>query len=166
MHITPRVSIQIFGWFNQPHTVLMWADVMALNLTWRKLRDEHEFTPQQLHTLQTDKQQWIHRGGLRLADLPEMLMFPVNPLTDMLADIGELCTMQWDQETLAAMGVSYEQMERLGMTPKIMGFFRFPLSGWVALSLRSEHVRDWSEQDAIATFGLGVPELTRIIDGN
>ena len=145
--------------------MLTWPDVKTLNLTWRRLREEFEFSPQQLHALQGDKQEWIHRGGLRLADLPEMTMFPVNPLTDMLADIGELCTMKWDHETLVSMGVSYEQMTRYGMTPQIMAFFRFPLSGWVALSLGSEHISGWSERDAVATFGLGVSELTRIIDG-
>ena len=165
MHITPRASIMIFGWWDQPHSVLTWNDVKALNLTWRKLREDFDFTPTQLSTLQTDKQEWIHRGGLRLSDLPEMSMFPVNPLSDMRVDIGELCTQQWDHETLASMGVCYEQMQTYGMTPAIMCFFRFPHSGWVALHLKSSHVHAWSDKEATATFGICVPELKRIIDG-
>jgi len=165
MHITPRASIQIFGWFDQPHTVLMWSDVKTLNLTWRMLREEFEFTPQQLFSLQADKQEWIHRGGLRLSDLPEMSMFPINPLRDMRVDIGELCTTQWDHETLSSMGVSYQQMQEFGITPSIMQFYRFSLSSWVSLGLQSTHVKTWTDKDAIATFGLGVPEICRIIDG-
>lgn len=165
MHITPRASIQIFGWWDQPHSVLMWSDVKNLNLTWRRLREEFEFTPNQLFSLQPDKQEWILRGSLRWSDLPEMSMFPVNPLSDMRVDIGELCTQQWTNETLSSMGVSYKQMTEFGMTPAIMAFYRFPLSGWVSLGLQAEHTRTWSDREAIATFGLGVPELCRIIDG-
>lgn len=166
MHITPRASIQIFGWFDQPHSVLMWSDVKVLNLTWRRLREEFEFTPQQLYSLQADKQEWILRGSLRTSDLPEMSIFPINPLSDLRVDIGELCVQQWDHETLTSMGVTYEQMKEYGMTPAIMSFYRFPLSGWVALGLKAAHVRDWSDRESIDTFGFGVPELCRIVDGN
>ena len=168
MHITPRASIQIFGWFDQPHSVLMWSDVVGrkdLNLTWHKLRQEFDFTPQQLYSLQADKQQWISRGNLRTSDLPEMSIFPINPLSDLRVDIGELCVQQWDHEILSSMGVTYAQMKEYGMTPAIMSFYRFPLSGWVALGLQAEHVSAWTDREAIDTFGLGIPELCRIVDG-
>lgn len=165
MHISPRISIAIFGWWDQPHSVLTWADVKTRNLTWRQLRDDYECSPQSLHMLQHDKAEWIHRGGLRLPDLPEMTMFPVNPLTDMLADIGELHSMQWDHDTLYKMGVTYEQMEKCGMSPKIMSFFRFPLSAWAALGLRSPHMSSWQDAESRATFGMSLPELRAILDG-
>ena len=167
MHITPCASIQIFGWFDQPHSVLMWSDVVGrkdLNLTWHKLRQEFDFTPQQLYSLQADKQQWISRGNLRTSDLPEMSIFPINPLSDLRVDISELCVQQWDHEILSSMGVTYAQMKEYGMTLAIMSFYRFPLSGWVALGLQAKHVSAWTDREAIDTFWLGIPELCRIVD--
>jgi len=163
MQVSARDSIRIFGWWDQPRNVLMWSDCKELGYTWGSLREELQFTPTQLYALQGDKFEWVRRGGLRLLDLPEMSMFPVNPLSDMRADIGELCVMQWRQETLHAMGVTYKQMAVAGMSPRIMSFFRFPLSDWVALGIRSEDVSHWTDQEAYATFGVGLDELQLIL---
>ena len=166
MYITPRISIQIYGWFDQPQSVLIWSDVKRLQLTWRQLRDNYECTAQQLQLLQPDKLMWINRAGLKLLDLPDMTMFPVNPLTDMRADIGELLHTQWDHETLLAMGVTYEQMVKFGMTPRIMAFFRFSLSAWVALSLEARHTVTWTDADTMPIFGLGHLEIQKILSGD
>lgn len=163
MEISSSESIRIFGWWDQPRSVLTWSDIKDKNYSWRFLRDDMRFSAQQLYTLQGDKFEWIHRGGLRLGDLHETTMFPINPLVDMRADIGELCSAQWRVETLADMGVTYKQMVKFGITPRIMTFFRFPLSGWVSLSLGSEDVSHWSDQDATETFGIGVFELKDIL---
>jgi len=162
MQLSAAESIRIFGWWDQPRRVLAWSDVKEKGYTWRDLR-ALRFSVGQLHRLQEDKREWIHRGGLRLADLPELTMFLVNPLLDMRADIGELCSMQWRHETLLSMGVSYQQMVKFGMTPRIMTFFRFPLSGWVALALGPSDVALWTEADAVSTFGVGVLELRDIL---
>jgi hypothetical protein len=164
MQISSAESIRIFGWWDQPHRVLAWSDIKEKAYTWRVLRDDLHFSAQQLHRLQGDKREWIHRGGLRLSDLPELTMFPVNPLVDMRADIGELCSMQWRHETLLAMGVTYQQMVHFGMTPRIMTFFRFPLSGWAGLSLGPDDVAHWSNKDASETFGIEVEELHSILN--
>jgi len=77
----------------------------------------------------------------------------VNPLSDMRADIGELCVMQWRAGTLGSMGVTYAQMANAGMTPRIMTFFRFPLSDWVVLGLAPAHIEHWTEPEALGAFG-------------
>jgi hypothetical protein len=92
-----------------------------------------------------------------------MTMFPVNPLSDMRADIGELCVMQWRAGTLGAMGVTYAQMANAGMTPRIMTFFRFPLSDWVVLGLGPAHIEHWTEPEALGAFGVGLDELRAIL---
>jgi len=163
MQVSARDSIRIFGWWDQPRNVLTWSDCKEHGYTWGILRDELQFSPQQLHALQKDKVEWVHRGCLRLCALPEMTMFPVNPLSDMRADIGELCVMQWRAATLASMGVTYAQMAKAGMTPRIMTFFRFPLSDWVVLSLAPTHLELWTDADTLGTFGVALAELTCIL---
>jgi len=101
--------------------------------------------------------------GLRLLNLPKMSMFLVNPLSDMRANISELCVMQWRHETLGVMSVTYSQMAVAGMTPRIMSFFRFPLSDWVALGLRAKHTEHWTEGEATGTFSMGLAELRLIL---
>ena len=163
MQVSARDSIRIFGWWDQPRNVLTWSDCKEHGYTWGILRDDLGFAPQQLHVLQKDKVEWVHRGGLRLCDLPEMTMFLVNPLSDMRADIGELCVMQWRVATLASMGVTYAQMVNAGMTPRIMTFFRFPLSDWVLLGLKQTHIEHWTEAEALGAFGVGLGELWAIL---
>lgn len=165
MYLTASKSIAIFGWWDQPRTVLVWDDIKTHSLTWRQLRTDFGFHARQLKAMQPDKTRWICQGGLRLEDLPDATVFPVNPVTDMLTDIGELIRMQWRHDTIAAMGVTYAQLQLCGVTPRIMRCFRYPLTAWLILGLDSSHVNTWNNDDCVNTFGVAQLELLSIIDG-
>jgi hypothetical protein len=115
-----------------------------------------------LKTIQPDKSEWILRGQLTLHDLPDMLVFPVNPYTDMCADIGEVWSMGWPVELQIMMGVTYSQMHTRGLTPQIMSYFNFPLSQWQALQFTQRDAENITEHDVHQIFSITKKELLTI----
>jgi hypothetical protein len=163
MQVTPAQSVKIFGWWNQPRRMASWENLKALNMSWRRLRCELGFTPQQLHTMQPDKREWIARGALTLHDLPEMLLFPINPFIDLNADLAEVWSMQWPADVLADMGVTYEQMLRRGLNPQFMQHLNFSVGAWHLLKIGSRHIDEtWTEHQCNRVFQVGKDELKLI----
>ena len=155
-------SVRLFGLWDQPRTVVMWDDLKVLRHSWRTLRTQFEFSAADLKNIQPDKSEWILRGQLTLHDLPDMLVFPINPYTDMGADIGEVWSMGWPVELQVMMGVTYEQMQNRGLTPQIMSYFNFPLSQWQALQFSQKDAAKLSENTVQEIFGVSKQELMTI----
>ena len=78
VRVTSLQSVRLFGIFRQPIMVLSWHDVKQHNFTWRNLR-ALGLEAQELKQLQPDKNEWLQRGGIQVADLIDMIVFPVNP---------------------------------------------------------------------------------------
>lgn len=160
IQIESKQSIKIFGWWDQPRLILTWDDIKCKNLTWAQLR-KMNFTVDQLKRIQGDKTQWIQRGGLKLSDLLDTTVFPINPISDMQADIGEVWSMKWTSDQMKSMGITYEDFLRKGMTPEIMAHFNLSLSQWVSLGFQSKHIVYGLMSKRV--FGIEEEELRRII---
>lgn len=163
LEVNARQSIAIFGWFDQPRNIVCWEDLTKQNWSWRRLRQELDLTPQQLMKIQRDKRAWITRGSLTLHDLPDMTIFPVNPFTDLQADLGEVWSMKWSPNTLCEMGVTYEQLKLRGLSAQIMDHFNFSLSSWYALGFRLQHAESMSNQETQCVFGMEKGELEKVL---
>jgi hypothetical protein len=137
-----------------------WDDVKTTELTWSQLR-KLSFSPAALHTLQPDKHEWINRSLLTLQDMRDTTVFPINPIVDMRADIGELWSMQCTAQELCNMGVSYDDLVAKGLTIQIMAYFNYALSMWMQLGFRDEHIK--SEEMCMHVFGVEETELRRIM---
>ncbi len=163
LEVNAKQSIAIFGWIDQPRKIVAWDDLIKNNWSWRRLRNELGFTARELYRIQTDKQAWLTRGQLTLHDLPEMTIFPINPFTDMKADIGEVWSMQWTANQLADMTVKYEEMRVRGLSPQIMHHFNFSLSSWFAMGFRRDDAESFSDDECILVFGVDKTELKKIL---
>ena len=159
--MSPLQSVKIFGFWDQPRRIVMWDDFKTLNLTWHTLRTEYGFTTQQLHTIQSDKREWIIRGGITLHDLEEMSIFPINPFSDLNADLAEVWSMQWSVHELAAMNVTFDQFVDRGITADIVRCFNFPLSAWCELGLKPGHIHN---ETMARAFGLPYADLVKILE--
>jgi hypothetical protein len=137
-----------------------WDDVKATELTWAQLR-KLNFSAAALHKLQPDKHEWISRSLLTLNDMRDTTIFPINPIVDMRADIGELWSMRCTAQDLHAMGVSYDDLVAKGLTIQIMAHFNYALSMWMQLGFREEHIK--SEEMCMHVFGVEETELRRIM---
>lgn len=163
MQINPVQSIKIFGLWDQPRTMVCWENLKALNVSWRRLRTEFNFSPEQLQKIQPDKREWVQRGALTLHDLPEMIIFPVNPFVDLNADLGEVWSMRWPADLLADMGVVYPQMQRRGLNPKFMEHLNYSVGGWHLLKFKSEHLNEeWTDQQCLRVFNTRRDEMKLI----
>lgn len=163
MRVTAQQSVQIFGWWDQPRHVVVWDDLKKLAKSWRQLRNDLKFTADQLHKIQPDKKEWILRGALTLHDLPEMTLFPINPFTDLGADIAEVWSMHWSVDLLACMGVSLLNMRQRGLSAQLMQHFQIPLSGWLKLRLNEKDIQNMSDDEIDFVFQIDRHEILDII---
>ena len=171
--LTATQSCSLYGLFQQPRSTLAWEDILKTTetgrpMTWKLLRSTGiELTPTQLHDIQPDKTQWLQRGLVSSNDIPDMLVFPVNPLTDFKADMAELWRMMnntnCSADNLVEMGVTFDQLLKRGMTPEIMFHFKLSLCEWQALGLRRAHVEDMQELDCQKVFQLDKSEIMHIL---
>ena len=164
MEISPLQSIRFYGLWDQPRRVLVWEDITAKCYSWRRLRQEIGLTPKELMTIQPSPQEWVNRGALQLADLPDMVCFPVNPFTNLHADLAEVWGMRWSAELLSQMKVTYEQLRAKGMNAHVMTHFDFTLSQWINLALQTHHVDLMTDEQVTHLFQMPKHEIVGIIE--
>ena len=121
-------------------------------------------SPEHLRDVQSDKDEWVARGGLSLKDTKDMMILKINPFLDMKADFAEVWAMGWSPEDLVSMGVNIDQMISRGMTNKVMPVMKFSLNGWLDLGFTSKHLENMSEVEAYNTFGMSFGELRRFLN--
>ena len=124
--LTPAQSVSLFGWFRQPILTLSWDDVKHEGFTWRQMRNLG-LSAEQLRAVQPDKQEWIQRGGLQPHDIPDMTIFPVNPLSDYGMDLAELWDLKLSPQKMQEMDISFDHLLKKGMNALLMHAFAFPL---------------------------------------
>ena len=162
VEITPWQSVRLFGWFNQPTMTLCWKDVKQHSFTWRQMRTL-DIQPEQLKIIQPSVAEWIQRGGIMLTDIPDMTVFPVNPLTDFGVDLSELWSLKCDCATMRRMGITYDHLVEKGITPQIMKAFNITLSSWVDLGFSNQHAAYFSDSESMHVFALPRTELLNIV---
>jgi hypothetical protein len=122
--------------------MLSWDDIKERNLSWKYLRSTLEFTPEELQRVQPDKLEWICSQRITIADCKDAMILKINPLTDMLCDLGEMWKLMSRDgvsvEDLSNMGVNFTQMKHRGLTPEIMFYFDLPITDWMILGMQVE----------------------------
>ena len=164
MQISPLQSIRFYGLWDQPRRVLVWEDITAKCYSWRRLRDEIGLSPKELMTIQPSPQEWVNRGALQLADLPDMVCFPVNPFTHLHADLAEVWGRRWPAELLSQMKVTYEQLRAKGINVTVMAHFDFTLSQWINLAFHTHHVEAMTVEQVEHLFQMPKHEIVGIIE--
>jgi hypothetical protein len=152
--LTPGQTVNIHGWLT-PKTTLEWQDVVSRpDLTFESLK-KRNLTLRQLHTLQSNVEEWVRHGEVTLAHAPEMAeLWVVHPVRDMRADLGDLIAIRWSAATLRKMGVTWADIRQLGAGPAMMPMFGFTLLGWQGLGFCRDDLSDMSDAEIAVTFGL------------
>lgn len=160
MQVSARQSIQIFGLWDQPRSIVLWEDLKERELSWYDLRNKFGFHAEQLKRIQPRKEEWVMRGQLKLFDVLDMRCFPVNPFLDLGADLAEVLSMKWTAREMCEMEMTYEQMLQRGLTASVMTHFHFPLSGWIEIGLCERHV---TTQEMADVFGMDLVECRSVL---
>jgi hypothetical protein len=155
-------SVSLFGWWRQPILVLAWQDVKQHHFTWRQLR-ALGLDAETLRRLQPDKHEWLQRGGIQVADLLDMTVFPVNPLTDFGVDLAELWQLRCGTATMVSMGITFDHLIAKGITPQVMAAFALPLSDWIELGFGLRHAEPMRPEDTTLVFGIEKADFLRIL---
>lgn len=151
--ISPGQAVTIHGWL-RARQALTWGDVLFVKtLTYQTLLS-YNVPEQDLYILQPDLQAWIRAGRATLADCPRMRAWDAHPIRDFKADLADLVSMHWPHDTLTRMGVDYEELLGLGLTPETMNLFGFTLMMWSALGFRRAHAETMPANTLLRMFGM------------
>lgn len=163
IRVSPYQSVRLFGWLDQPRDIVTWEDIAFRSISWSCLRKEYGFSASDLHKLQPDKGVWIQRGGISLDDAADMTLWPVNPISDLGMDLGELWRKKWPVDTLLKMCITYEQLVDCGLTFNIMPFFDLSLASWCKLGFAHRHALDMNPGASFKLFGMPHKELLAVL---
>ena len=156
--LTPGQAVTIHGWLRARET-LTWGDVLNKEgLTFSRLL-AYNLKEQDLFVLQPDLQAWIRSSKAALADCPRMKAWDAHPIRDFKADLADIVGMHWPQEALARMGVDYEELLGLGLTPETMNLFGYTLMMWASVGLRRAHAEAIPANTLFRLFGMAKQDV-------
>ena len=156
--LTPGQAVSIHGWMRARQT-LTWPDVLSLkDLTFQTLLS-YNLQEQDLYVLQPDLQAWVRAGRATLADCPKMRPWDAHPIRDFKADLADIVGMHWPQEALARMGVDYEELLGLGLTPETMNLFGYTLMMWASVGFRRAHAEAIPANTLFRLFGMSKQDV-------
>jgi hypothetical protein len=154
IRLTPGQSVYLHGWWS-PLETLSWNDVVAKEaLTFDRCRAAR-IPLKQLHALQPEAAEWVRHGGATLAHAEDMAeLWRVHPLRDLRADLADVLAMRFPSATLRRMGVCYDDLVGVGMSPDTMVLFGYTVLGWAGLGLRQHHLAHFSDAQIHYVFAL------------
>ncbi len=139
--LTPGQAVCLHGWWHARPS-LTWPDVLANDaLTFARLASVN-LREQDLYLLQPDLQAWIKLSRVTLADCPRMRAWDAHPIRDFKADLADLISMRWPADSLVRMGVTYAELQSLGVTAETMALFNYTLMMWASLGFQRAHAVD------------------------
>jgi hypothetical protein len=154
VRLTPGQSVYLHGWWT-PLETLSWGDVVAKEaITFDRCRAAN-LSLAQLHALQPDGAEWVRHGGVGLRHAEDMAaLWRLHPLADLRADLADLLALRPASAALRKMGVSYDDLVGVGMTPETMVLFGYTALGWASLGFRRSHLALFTDAQIHYVFGL------------
>ena len=151
--LTPGQAVSIHGWWHA-RDGLTWGDVLLdAKLNYVSLL-AFNIPEQDLYVLQPDLQAWVRAGKASLKDCPRMRAWDAHPRRDFKADLSDIIRTEWSAETMARVGITYDELLALGITPEAMPLFRFTLMMWTTIGFRREHAEKIPANQLCTLFGL------------
>jgi hypothetical protein len=156
--LTPGQAVTIHGWLRARQT-LTWTDVLTIKDLHFHTLLSYNVSEQDLYILQPDLQAWVRAGRATLSDCPKMRPWDAHPIRDFKADLADVVSMHWPQDLLARMGVDYDELLTLGLTPETMNLFGFTLMMWSSLGFRRAHAEDIPANTLSRMFGMAKQDI-------
>lgn len=124
-------SCTVHGWLN-PKRTLHWDDLVRLpSATLQRCMGVAGLSASDLKLLQPDVRMWVRHKGVGLGDVPAMLEWPLHPIYDLGANIGDLATMHYSPEVMLRLGITYPFLrDCMHMDDDWMRVLRYSPSEW------------------------------------
>jgi len=156
--LTPGQAVTVHGWWRARQS-LCWSDVLSNPaLTFDALLS-YNITEQDLYVLQPDLRAWIQTGRAYLQDCPRMRMWDAHPIKDFKADLADIVAAHWPVDVLSRMGVTYQDLVELGLTPETMNLFNFTLMMWSTLGFRRQHAEAIAPSTLFRLFSMSKQDI-------
>jgi hypothetical protein len=137
--LTAGQAVTVYSWI-RPKETLTWLDILANEkLTFSFLNKNANISRELLHRLQPDIAAWVSARRVCMADAPQLATWEAHPIRDLKADLGDIIDLHWPAEKMAKMGVNYQDLLEIGMTPETMGLFQYTLFDWSTLGFDKTH---------------------------
>ena len=137
--LSPGQAVLAHGWV-RAREYLTWGDVLNNDkLTFAFMHTGLGISDITLHNLQPDLQSWIKNKKVELEDCPKLGLWDAHPIKDFQADLADLIRMKWQAEQYKKMGVFYDTLQELGLTPETMTLFGFTLMNWIQIGFTRTH---------------------------
>jgi hypothetical protein len=151
INLKPHQTVTLFGWFNLK-PFISWDDVVnSRSITFRSMRNIG-LSSAQLYTMQPDASQWKHCTNITLHDCLEMTQWPMHPINDLNADLGDILSMHWTPDQMIRLGITLDGLMCIGMGSDLMCMFGYPLTSWIHLGLTRKHVDSMTDADIRRVF--------------
>lgn len=104
--------------------------------------------------MQPDASSWRQHASITLHDCLEMTQWPLHPIRDLNADLGDIISMRWTPDQMVRLGISLDDLVGIGMESDVMCMFGYPLTAWIHLGLKRNHVMSMSDADIRRVFSI------------
>jgi hypothetical protein len=161
LRLTAGQSVFLHG-LMAPKRTLSWEDVLANDAFTLPRLLAANLSLVALHQLQPDPAAWVRAKRVSLPDCPLMAPWGAHPTRDFGADLGDIADAKWSVDTMLAMGLTYADLEDVGLCLSNLRLFtHVSFLGWAQLGLSRAHVADAPEHALVRLFGLSKFDVIR-----
>lgn len=158
IELTAGQAVTIHGWLN-PMTRLTWNQVLLKPKLSFDVLKSYNLSDAALFRLQPDLSTWIREGRACLKDCPHMKQWSAHPIRDFKADLADIVLMRWSAEVLVSMGVTYDDLVKIGLLPESMGMFKYTLMMWASIGFMREHAEGIPPPVLFRMFDMAKPDV-------
>ena len=131
MQLTARQATLLHGWLWTKPT-LTWKDIVSRKLTFQQLVNVG-ISIREMVTMQADPAEWVRHAQAGQRHLRLMIEWPANPFQHFGMDLADLLAMRLSVDELVRMDVTYEQLKKNGLNPRMELMFKFSPEEWDVL---------------------------------
>jgi hypothetical protein len=156
--LTPGQAVTIHGWW-RPRQWLSWGDVISYEDLGFSSLLSFNLTEHDLYVLQPDLQAWVRTGKATLQDCPRMRHWDAHPIRDFKADLSDIIRAGWSSETMVRTGVTFDELQRLGLTVEAMPLLNYTLMMWSNIGFKRYHAEGVPHNLLFNLFGMSKQDV-------
>lgn len=156
--LSPGQAVSIHGWW-RARQGLTWGDVLANEALGFASLLSFNLTEHDLYVLQPDLQAWVRTSKATLQDCPRMRPWDAHPIKDFKADLSDIIRAEWSSETLGRTGVTFDELQMLGLTAEAMPLMNYTLMMWANIGFKRHHAERMAHNLLFNLFGMSKQDV-------
>lgn len=138
IRLSPAQSTRVHGWGDRLKTTLTWRDIEDREDIDFDLLLGADVDPKELKRMNPEVRLWVQHAGCGAQHAKDMLAWPAHPLLDLGGDLSDIIALRATGKQLKTMGVTYQQLRDVGLTPETMRLMNVNFQGWIDMGMNLE----------------------------